>query len=164
MPVTIVPILLFIVAPSSHPFVWTKPSETGQVQDEAMVARQNVSSGASWETLVGYSRVVRVGNWVSVAGTTAADLDGGAVGGSDIGEQTREAIRRISAALEQVGAGLEHVVRTRMFVTDISRWEEVGRAHSEFFANIRPSTTMVEVSALIDSSLLVEIEADAVLP
>lgn len=128
-----------------------------------MVDRKVVSSGATWEPVVGYSRAVRVGDWISVAGTTAAGADGDAVGGDDIHEQTREAIRRIAQALGQLGAGLEHVVRTRMFVTDISRWEEVGRAHGEFFADIRPAATMVEVSALIAPTLLVEVEADAVL-
>ena len=123
-----------------------------------------MSSGAEWEPVVGYSRAVRVGPWVSVAGTTAALPGGGAVGGDDPAEQAREAVRRIAAALERVGAGLEHVVRTRMYVTDISRWEEVGRAHGEFFADIRPASTMVQVAALIDPALLVEIEADAVLP
>ena len=127
-----------------------------------MTTRQLVSSAAPWEALVGYSRAVRVGSWVSVAGTTAARADGGAVGGDDIAEQTREAIRRIATALEQLGCGLQHVVRTRIFVTDISRWEEVGRVHGEFYADIRPAATMVEVSALIDPALLVEIEVDAV--
>ncbi len=122
-----------------------------------------ISSDAAWEPVVGYSRAVRVGSWVSVAGTTAAQPSGGAVGGDDVAEQTREAIRRIAAALQQVGAGLEHVVRTRMFVTDISRWEEVGRAHGEFFADIRPASSLVQVSALIDPALLVEVEADAVI-
>ena len=126
--------------------------------------RQLVSSGAKWEPLVGYSRAVRVGPWVFVAGTTAAVEGGDAVGGSDIGAQTREALRRITAALVEAGAGLEDVVRTRMFVTDIGRWEEVGRAHGEVFGSIRPATSMVEVSRLIDPALLVEIEADAIVP
>ena len=126
--------------------------------------RQLVSSGALWEPVVGYSRAVRVGPWVSIAGTTAAAEGGGAVGGTDIGAQTREALRRIAAALAQAGARLEDVVRTRMFVTDISRWEEVGRVHGEIFASIRPATSMVEVSSLIDPVLLVEIEADAIVP
>jgi len=126
--------------------------------------RQMISSGARWESLVGYSRAVRVGQWVSVAGTTAAAEEGGAVGGDDIEEQAREALRRIQLALEQAGARLEDVVRTRMFVTDISRWEDGGRADGEVFATIRPATSMVEVSKLIDPSLLVEIEADAVIP
>lgn len=128
-----------------------------------MIERQLVSSGATWESAVGYSRAVRVGSWVSVAGTTAARPGGGAVGGDDIAEQAREAIRRISAALVQVGASLEHVVRTRMFVTDISRWEEVGRAHGEFFGDIRPAASMLEVRALIKPELLIEIEVDAVI-
>jgi enamine deaminase RidA (YjgF/YER057c/UK114 family) len=129
--------------------------------DGVVVKRQVVSSGASWEALVGYSRAVRVGPWVSVAGTTAAAQGGGAVGGSDIAAQSQEVLHRVQLALEQVGARLEDVVRTRMFVTDISRWEEVGRVHGTFFAEIRPVTTMVEVSKLIDPALLVEIEADA---
>jgi enamine deaminase RidA (YjgF/YER057c/UK114 family) len=129
-----------------------------------MTQRQLVSSGAVWEPVVGYSRAVRVGQWVSVAGTTAAADGGGAVGGDDIGAQAREALRRVVAALQQVDAGPEHVVRTRMFVTDISRWEEVGRAHGEVFGKIRPATSIVEVSSLIDAALLVEIEADAVVP
>ena len=134
------------------------------VHHAAMAKRQLVSSGALWEPLVGYSRAVRVGPWVAVAGTTAAAEGGGAVGGDDIGEQTREALKRIKAALEQAGALLEDVVRTRMFVTDISRWEEVGRAHGEVFAAIRPATSMLEISSLIDPALLVEIEADAIVP
>lgn len=121
-----------------------------------------VSSGSIWEPVVGYSRAVRVGSAVFVAGTTAALEGGGAVGGEDIGAQTREALRRIALALEQVGAQLQDVVRTRMFVTDISRWEQVGQAHGEVFGTIRPVTSMVEVSRLIDPALLVEIEADAV--
>jgi enamine deaminase RidA (YjgF/YER057c/UK114 family) len=129
-----------------------------------MTQRQRVSSGAAWEPIVGYSRAVRVGSWVLVAGTTAALEGGGAVGGDDMGAQTREALRRIALALEQVGATLQDVVRTRMFVTDISRWEEVGRAHGEVFGAIRPATSMVEVTRLIDSELLVEIEADAIIP
>ena len=124
--------------------------------------RQLVSSGARWEPVVGYSRAVRVGPWVAVAGTTAADEGGGAVGGDDIAAQAREALRRIEAALQEVGAELSDVVRTRMFVTDIGRWEEVGRVHGEVFGRIRPATTMVEVSSLVDPALLVEIEADAV--
>ncbi len=126
--------------------------------------RQLVSSDAMWEPVVGYSRAVRVGPWVSVSGTTAAAQEGGAVGGDDVGAQAREALRRIAAALEQAGADLQNVVRTRIFVTDIRRWEEVGRVHGEVFGDIRPATSMVEVSKLIDPSLLVEIEADAVVP
>jgi enamine deaminase RidA (YjgF/YER057c/UK114 family) len=132
-------------------------------QDHRVTQRQVVSSGAMWEPVVGYSRAVRVGSWVWVAGTTAAEEGGGAVGGDDMTAQAREALRRVVAALQQVGARPEHVVRTRMFVTDISRWEEVGRAHGEVFGAVRPATTMVEVSKLIDPALLVEIEADAVI-
>ena len=127
-----------------------------------MTDRQLVSSGVVWEPIVGYSRAVRVGQWVAVAGTTAAAPDG-PVGGDDIGEQAREILRRIEAALAQAGATLSDVVRTRTFVTDIARWEEVGRVHGEFFGDIRPASTMVEVSALISPELLVEIEADAIL-
>ena len=126
-----------------------------------MTRRQLVSSGAVWESVVGYSRAVRVGPWVSVAGTTAATEGGGAVGGDDVGEQAREALRRIAVALEQAGAGLQDVVRTRMFVTDISRWREVGQAHAEVVGDNRPATSLREVSALIDPALLVENEADA---
>jgi enamine deaminase RidA (YjgF/YER057c/UK114 family) len=129
-----------------------------------MRQRQLVSSGAVWEPLVGYSRAVRVGPFVSVAGTTAATPDGRAIGGSDIGEQTREALRRIQDALQQAGAELEHVVRTRVYVIDIGRWQEVGQAHGEVFGTIRPATSMIEVSRLIEPALLVEVEADAIIP
>lgn len=121
-----------------------------------------MSSGVVFESVVGYSRAVRVGSSVWVAGTTAAAPGGGAVGGDDVGAQTREVLRRVADALEQAGARLEDVVRTRVFVTDISRWEDVGRMHAEVFAAIRPAATMVEVTRLIDPALLVEIEADAV--
>jgi enamine deaminase RidA (YjgF/YER057c/UK114 family) len=133
------------------------PGEDGRVTE-----RQLISSGTVWEPLVGYSRAVRVGQWVSVSGTTAAAEGGGAVGGADMEAQTKEALRRVVAALHQAGAGVEHVVRTRMFVTDITRWEEVGRAHAEVFGSVRPATSMVEVRRLIDPALLIEIEADAV--
>ncbi|HVB01948.1 MAG TPA: RidA family protein [Acidimicrobiales bacterium] len=123
-----------------------------------------VPPGTPWGPIVGYSRAVRVGQWIAVAGTTASLPGGGAVGDDDIAEQTREAIRRIAEALAKLGGGLENVVRTRIFVTDINRWEEVGQVHGEFFADIRPASTMVEVNALIDPVLLVEVEADAVLP
>jgi enamine deaminase RidA (YjgF/YER057c/UK114 family) len=129
-----------------------------------MAQRQLVSSGAVWEPLVGYSRAVCVGPFVSVAGTTAATANGRAVGESDIGEQTREALRRIQDALQQAGAELEHVVRTRMSVTDIRRWQEVGQAHGEVFGSIRPATSMIEVTRLIEPALFVEIEADAIVP
>jgi enamine deaminase RidA (YjgF/YER057c/UK114 family) len=127
-----------------------------------MSERQMVSSGAVWEPVVGYSRAVRVGQWVSVSGTTAAAEGGGAVGGDDVGEQAREALRRIARALEEAGSRIEDVVRTRMYVVDINRWQEVGEAHGQVFSGIRPATSMVEVRRLIDPALLVEIEADAV--
>ena len=137
----------------------TRPADG---HDGVMTRRQLVSSGAAWEPVVGYSRAVRVGPWVCVAGTTAAADGGGAIGGDDIAAQTREALRRIALALEQVGAGLQDVVRTRMFVTDIDRWQDIGRVHGEVFGTIRPATSMVEVSRLIAPALLVEIEADAI--
>lgn len=124
--------------------------------------RMKISSNTKWELIVGYSRVVRVGNIVHVSGTTATDSNGNLVGIGDAGAQTLQALKNIQRALESVDAKLEDVVRTRIFVTNIREWEEIGKAHGAFFKEIRPTTTMVEVKGLVNPEMLVEIEAEAI--
>lgn len=128
-----------------------------------MKNRINISTGAQWEDIVGYSRLVKVDNQIFITGTVAVNENGNVVGENNVYEQTKFIIKKIKNILNQVGADLDNVVRTRMFVTDISKWEEIGRAHGEYFHSIKPATTMVEVSKLIDPKFLIEIEFDAVL-
>jgi len=126
--------------------------------------RTTISTGTRWEPLVGYSRGIRVGPFVYISGTTATDAEGEIVGRDDIQAQAIQCLKNLQSALERLGAKLEHVVRTRMYVTDIVQWEEVGRAHGQFFGTICPATSMVEVSALVLPEIMVEIEADAIVP
>jgi len=128
-----------------------------------MNKRTNLSSGAKWEDIVGYSRAVKIGNVIAVSGTTAVDENSNIVGKDNAYEQTVFIFKKIETALQKLGASMENVIRTRMFVTNIDNWEEIGKAHGEFFREIKPAATMVEISKLIDNELLVEIEVDAII-